>query len=85
MALARVAFMDKRFEEAEKWYSHIAMSQPEHSPEAKYWRAVCQYNLTHDAAPLVSVAQELAAYHSGSIWARKATPWLPAEQTQRAA
>jgi hypothetical protein len=81
MALGRVAFMGKRFEEAEKWYDHIAKNHPTHAAEAMYWRAVCQYNSSHDPAPLMQVAQDLRSQHGDSLWATKSSVWLPAEAT----
>lgn len=82
MGLARVAFMGKRFEEAERWYDHVVNNHPSHEAEALYWRAVCQYNHGHDPAPLQRVAKELQERHSQSIWATKASVWLPVEASQ---
>jgi hypothetical protein len=79
LGLARVAFMAKDFNEAERWYDHIANNHISVQPEALYWRAVCRYNQTHDPSPLGEVAQELSRNHSDSIWATKASVWMPAE------
>jgi hypothetical protein len=78
MALARVDFMGKQFESAERRYNEIASKRSPHAPEALYWRAVSRYNATHDAAPLMEVAQELQSRFPDSVWATKASVWAPA-------
>jgi hypothetical protein len=50
MGLARIAFMQKQWTEAERRYSEIAERYPNTSaaPEATYWKGVCRYKATND-------------------------------------
>jgi hypothetical protein len=77
MGLARVAFMKKKFADAEKAYAAIIA---EHSatgvlPEAIYWRAVCAYKATNDHTVLTPAAEELAQKFLNDEWMLKASPW----------
>jgi hypothetical protein len=85
MGLARVEFMGKRFANAEKWYEHVATKHPQshYAPEAMYWRAVCQYNQSHDPAPLMQVAQDLHSQHPDSIWTMKTAAWMPGGESDQ--
>lgn len=77
MGLARIAFMSKQWEDAEKRYADVAAHYPETpaAPEAVYWRGVSRYQESHDAAVLASVAAELAGSYHDSVWAQKASVW----------
>jgi hypothetical protein len=81
MALARVEFMGKQFQKAERWYDHIVSQHPSHAAEAMYWRAVSRYSASHDPTPLMEVAKDLQAQQPNSVWATKASVWMPAEST----
>jgi len=77
MGLARVAFMKKKFADAEKAYAAIIA---EHSAtgvvaEAIYWRAVCAYKATNDHTVLTPAAEELAQKFTNDEWTLKASPW----------
>jgi hypothetical protein len=77
MGIARVAFTSKRWDEAIKWYTHIAEEHGNSAvgAEATYWRGVCQYSSTHDATPLREVAAELKQKFPDSLWTSKASVW----------
>jgi TolA-binding protein len=77
MGLARVAFMQKKFADAEKMYTAVI---EEHgrtgvTPEAIYWRGVCHYKATDDHTVLGEVAKELAEKFPGDEWQLKSVPW----------
>lgn len=76
LGLARMAFMNKQWAEAERWYGHILESYPETTaaPEAVYWKGVSQYKRTNDHTVLGGVAEALKQYQ-GSVWAQKASVW----------
>jgi TolA-binding protein len=78
MALARIAFKEKRWPEAERIYREVIAQYPNTSsaPEARYWRAVSQYKGTNDHTVLGQVAEELRKVAPDSIWTKKARPWL---------
>ena len=78
MGLARIAFKEKRWADAERIYGEVVQKYPlTHSaPEARYWHAVSHYKGTNDHTVLGQVAQELKEHAPDSIWAEKATPWL---------
>ena len=78
MALARVAFKEKRWPEAERIYNQVVEKYGNtcSAPEARYWRAVSRYKATSDHTVLGRVAEELQKTSPESIWTRKATPWL---------
>jgi TolA-binding protein len=77
MGLARIAFMHKRWAEAEKAYALVAEKYADTAaaPEAIYWRAVCQYKATNDHKVLGEAPNELGAKYPDSEWALKALPW----------
>ena len=78
MALARIAFKEKRWPEAERIYGEVVAKYPNTSsvPEAWYWRAVSHYKGTNDHTVLGQVAQELNQTAPESLWTKKAIPWL---------
>ncbi len=77
MGLGRVAFMHKKFADAQKLYEGIAERYDDLSlaAEAIYWRAVCQYKATNDHNVLGEAPQDLGAKYPESEWALKALPW----------
>ena len=78
MGLARIAFKEKRWKDAERIYADIIAQFPQTSsvPEARYWRAVSHYKGTNDHTVLGDVAKELQQLAPDNIWSKKATPWL---------
>lgn len=77
MGLARVAFMRKKFADAQVLYASIAdgFSNLEVAAEALYWRDVCKYKATNDHTVLEPVAKELAEKFPGDEWQLKSIPW----------
>lgn len=78
MGLARIAFKEKKWADAERIYSDIVSVYPKTSstPEARYWRAVSHYRGTNDHTALAQVAAELQQNAPDSVWTKKAVPWL---------
>jgi len=77
MGLARVAFMRKRWADAEQRYAQIVERYPDSkaAPEAVYWRGVSHYKATNDHTALGEVAEQLKQKYSDSAWALKASVW----------
>jgi TolA-binding protein len=77
MGLARLAFMHKRWDEAERRYASVAENYPEtnSAPEAIYWRGVSNYKRTNDHTVLGQVAEQLGSKYPESVWALKGLPW----------
>lgn len=79
LGLARVAFMNKHWADAERRYAEIAARYPEAAAaaEALYWTGVAHYKGTHDHTALERAAGQFQTRYPQSIWARKASVWLP--------
>ena len=77
--LGRIAFVQKRYADAEHWYGHVVtgFARSHSAPEAMYWQAVAHYKASNDHSVLGKVAEELRSTYTSSIWASKAIPWLP--------
>lgn len=77
MGLARLAFMKKRWEDAEQKYGSVIEHYPETSsaPEAVYWRGVAMYKRTNDHTVLGQVPAQLNEKYPDSVWALKASVW----------
>jgi hypothetical protein len=77
MGLARVAFMKKKFADAERLYTAVAdrFGNLALAAEALYWRDVCKYKATNDHTVLEPVAKELAENFAGNEWQLKSVPW----------
>lgn len=78
MGLGRVAFMHKKWADAEKAYAGVAetYSGTALAPEAIYWRGVSHYKATNDHVVLGEVAKELGEKYPGNEWTLKSVPWL---------
>lgn len=75
--LGRIAFVEKKYTDAERWYGVVANFDGAHSaPEATHWRAVAHFKATNDHTVLDAVAEELRSRYPSSEWASKAIPWL---------
>ena len=76
--LGRIAFVRKKYADAERWYGDVVVrfSESHLAPEAMYWRAVSQYSARHDHSVLGKVAEELRSKYPSSVWTSKAIPWL---------
>lgn len=77
LGLARIAFMSKRWDEAERRYAEIIdrYGDTPGAAEAMYWRGVSRYQAGHDPATLAGVAAELKDRYGDSVWAEKASVW----------
>jgi outer membrane protein assembly factor BamD (BamD/ComL family) len=77
LGLARVAFMHKKWADAEKLYDEILQKYPTSAaaPEAVYWKAVCHYKATNDHTVLGEVPKTLQQKYPNSVWVKKAIPW----------
>jgi hypothetical protein len=77
MGLARVAFMHKKFAEAQKIYADIAhrFGDLALAAEAIYYRDVCTYKATNDHTSLGVAAKELAEKFPNDEWQMKSIPW----------
>lgn len=77
MALARVAFMHKKFADAQKLYEEIVnrFGDLALAAEAMYWAAVSKYKATNDHTALGEVATELAEKFPNDEWRLKSLPW----------
>ena len=81
MGLARVAYMKKNLDDAERRYAEVVEQYPESqfAPEALYYQGVSRYSRLHDSAVLAETAQAFTEKYQDSIWALKSIPWLPAK------
>ena len=77
MGLARVAVVQKKWQEAEKLYGQVVdqFGNTAAAPEALYWRDVSVYSRTHDHVPLQKLAAELKRRYPASVWTKKASVW----------
>ncbi|HYW73174.1 MAG TPA: hypothetical protein VE961_19255 [Pyrinomonadaceae bacterium] len=77
MALGRLAFMKKKFADAEKVYAQIIEQRADTGvvAEAIYWRGVSRYKATNDHTVLGEFARELAERYPGDEWMLKSVPW----------
>lgn len=76
--LGRIAFVQKKYGDAERWYGDVVarFGNTHLAPEAMYWRAVAHYKATNDHTVLGKVADELRSTYPSSLWASKSIPWL---------
>ena len=77
MSIARVAFMHKKFTDAQRLYAEVVdrFGNLAVTAEALYWRAVSQYKATNDHTALGEVAPELAEKYPENEWRLKSLPW----------
>lgn len=77
MGLGRVAFMHKKWADAEKIYAVVAEKYADYglAAEAIYWRGVSRYKATNDHNVLGEVSIELGAKYPDSEWTLKSLPW----------
>jgi outer membrane protein assembly factor BamD (BamD/ComL family) len=83
MGLARVAFTQKNFADAERRYADVVGNYPNstYAPESLYWRGVSRYSGSHEATALGETAQELTEKYPDNQWAMRSLPWLPAKES----
>jgi TolA-binding protein len=77
MGLARVAFMSKKWDEAERLYQEVVdtYSNTGIAPAAVYWLGVTRYKKTNDHHQLGNVVGELRQRYPDSPWNKRAIPW----------
>ena len=77
MGLARVAFMHKKWADAEKIYAEVAENYADTAvaAEAIYWRGVSHYKGTNDHTVLGEAGTELGAKYPDNEWTLKSLPW----------
>jgi hypothetical protein len=77
MGIARVAFMHKKFADAQRLYAEVSdrFGNLAVAAEALYWRAVSRYKATNDHTALGEVAPELADKFPEDEWRLKSLPW----------
>ncbi len=85
--LGRIAFVHKKYSEAERWYSDVLkrFARSHSAPGAMYWHAVTRYRANDDHTALIQVAEDLRNRYPSSVWASKAIPWLPKESKKEVA
>jgi TolA-binding protein len=77
LGLASVAFMNKKWADAERRYTEIVDRYPSSkaAPEALYWKGVSHYKTTNDHAVLGELPQLFREKYPDSIWALKTIAW----------
>jgi TolA-binding protein len=77
LGLARVAFMSKRFADAERLYASVLDRFPttQAAPEALYWKGVSHYKATNDHTVLGELPEQFRQKYPNSIWALKTAAW----------
>lgn len=77
MGLARVAFMHKRWAEAERRYAEVLERYPDSrsAPEALYWKGVSHYKATNDHTVLGELPGLFKEKYPESLWALKTAAW----------
>ena len=77
LGLARVAFMKKKWADAEALYQDILKhyAKTGAAPEAQYWAGVSHYKATQDHTALGRAAQQFKERYQESVWAKKASVW----------
>jgi hypothetical protein len=77
MGLARVAFMNKDFADAERRYAAIVDRLPDTkaAPEALYWKGVSHYKATNDHTVLGELPKLFHEQYPESVWALKSAAW----------
>jgi hypothetical protein len=83
MGHAKIAFGQGRFADAQMAFRAVHQDHPRSvsAPEARYWEGVSAYKATNDASHLGRTGADLQARWPDSEWARKASVWLPQQET----
>ena len=78
MGLARVAFMNKNWADAERRYGEILDRYPNSktAPEALYWKGVSHYKATNDHTVLGELPEQFEQKYPESVWALKTAAWV---------
>lgn len=77
MGLARLAFMNKDWADAERRYAEVLDHYPKSkaAPEALYWKGVSRYKATNDHTILGELPGQFKEKYPDSIWALKTAAW----------
>jgi TolA-binding protein len=77
LGLARVAFMNKEWAEAERRYGAVLDRYPgsKAAPEALYWKGVSHYKATNDHTILGELPRMFKEKYPDSAWALKTLAW----------
>ena len=77
MGLARVAFMNKNWADAERRYGEVLDHYPNSktAPEALYWKGVSHYKATNDHTVLGELPGQFEQKYPDSVWALKTAAW----------
>ncbi len=78
LGLARVAFMNKDWADAESRYTAILDRYPNSkaAPEALYWKGVSHYKATNDHTVLGELPEQFGQRYPDSTWALKTAAWV---------
>ena len=78
MGLARVAFMNKKWADAERRYGEVLDRYPNSktAPEALYWKGVSHYKATNDHTVLGELPGQFEQKYPESVWALKTAAWV---------
>jgi TolA-binding protein len=77
LGLARVAFMNKDWKDAEQRYAKVIEDYPRSkaAPEALYWKGVSRYKASNDHTVLGTMPELFRQKYPDSIWAMKTAAW----------
>jgi hypothetical protein len=77
LGLARVAFMNKDWADAERRYTDVLDRYPDSksAPEALYWKGVSHYKATNDHTVLGELPNLFREKYPDSSWALKTAAW----------
>jgi TolA-binding protein len=78
LGLARIAFMNKKWADAEGRYAGVLERYPnsQAAPEALYWKGVSHYKATNDHMVLGELPEQFRQRYPDSIWALKTAAWV---------
>ena len=78
LGLARVAFMNKDWANAESRYTDVTERYPnsDAAAEALYWKGVSHYKATNDHTVLGELPEQFQQRYPDSIWALKTLAWV---------
>ena len=77
LGLARAAFMNKKWADAEQRYSAVLDRFPnsQAAPEALYWKGVSHYKATNDHTVLGELPGQFQEKYPDSAWSLKTAAW----------
>ena len=78
LGLARVAFMSKKWKDAERRYTEVLERYPNSktAPEALYWQGVSHYKTVNDHKVLGELPAQFQQKYPDTIWALKSAAWV---------